>query len=480
MEKVEAKLQAALERNGYTDGRSLLVVAVSGGPDSVALLHALLKFREKGYLQLHVAHLDHDFRGEVAVEDARFVAELANNLGLPSTVEKIDPMGYKRKMKIASFEELARELRYNFLARVARDTGGTAVALGHTADDLAETVMMRIMRGSGIRGLRGMSEFSTWVSRDGSESVALFRPMLEVTKEDMVAYCRSHGIAFRDDPGNVLNRFTRNRIRHKLLPELRRYNPKIREALTRLSRSAELGTDYLEKAVSEVWPSVAKRSGYSITLGKSALASMHPFLRRSMFMRAYQELAGDARRLETVHIDAMENLVNGGSGKALDLPRGLQLVSGYDELILAGKDVDICPFPRLKGEYALEPPQSLEEKTTQIPGWHITARLSSDLPRESEDPFLALLDPEAMGIRSLIRVRQPGDRFQPLGMQVEKKLQDFFVDDKVPRNWRDRIPLVVAEKGIAWVVGYRVAEWAKARPESQRILNIRFSTSRDS
>ena len=476
MEKVEAKLQDALERNGYTDGNSLLVVAVSGGPDSVALLHALLKFMEKGYLQLHVAHLDHDFRGEVAVEDARFVSELANSLGLPSTVEKIDPMDYKKKMKISSFEELARELRYNFLARVARDTGGTAVAVGHTADDLAETVMMHIIRGSGIRGLRGMSEFSTWVSRDGSDSVALFRPMLEVTKEDMAVYCRSHWIAFRDDPGNVLNRFTRNRIRHKLLPELRNYNPKIREALTRLARSAELETDYLEKAVSEVWPSVAKRSGDSVTLSKSALASMHPFLQRSMFVRAYRELAGDTRRLEAAHIDAIENLVNGASGKALDLPRGLQLVSGYDELILARKDVDLCPFPRLKGEYALGLPDSLEEKTAEIPGWRITVRLSSDFPRKSEDPFLAWLDSEAIGSRSLIRVRQPGNRFQPLGMQVEKKLQDFFVNEKVPRNWRERIPLVVSEKGIAWVVGYRVAEWAKAKEDCDR-YEVRFLRS---
>ena len=485
---MEARLKAALERARFIGDDRLLVVAVSGGPDSLALLHSMLSLKENAGLRVHVAHLNHNFREE-AEEDARFVATVARQLDLPATVEKADPLAYQREMKISSFEEAAREVRYSFLARVVRDTRAAAVALGHTADDQAETVLMHIIRGSGIHGLRGMAELSTWQGRKRDHEVALFRPLLEVTKEETVAYCRKRGIIFREDPANRLLRFTRNRVRRELLPSLESYNPRVGEALVRLARSAALEADYLEEEVDKVWPAVAKQDGDAIVLDAQHLASLHPLMRRMVLRRAYQRLTGATRRLEEVHLKAMADFMDAPPGKVLDLPRGLRLHSGYGQLTLTSSSIGmLCPFPPLDGEHELPLPSSNGEKTTEIPGWRVTTSLLPPLkaaeesplllPHEANEPgsFATHLDLEAVGDRLWVRTRLPGDRFQPLGMQAQKKLQDFYVDGKVPRLWRDRIPLVVSERGIAWVVGYRVAEWAGVKHDSQRVCQIRFSS----
>ena len=482
LESVEARIGAALERAGYAGRGVLLVVGVSGGADSLALLHSLVSLRENAGLRLHVAHLNHNFRAE-AEEDARFVSEAAHDLGLPATVGRADPIAYQKEMAISSFEDAAREVRYDFLAGVARDNAAGAVALGHNADDLAETVLMHVIRGSGVYGLQGMSEVSAWRSRAGNQSAVLFRPMLGVTKSETAAYCRDRGIVFREDPGNLLLRFTRNQVRHRLLPSLEAYNPRIREALVRLAHSASLEVDYLERELAQVWPAVAVREGNSITLDARLLDSLHPLMRRLVLRRAYQELAGDTRRLEQVHLKAMGDFAEAPPGKALELPRGWRLYSGYGRLTLApasapASEGPSCPFPPLAGEHEvpLSPSRSANSaKIVQVPGWRIEARMMPLAEVAKGDPFTACFDLESMGDKLRVRTRTPGDRFQPLGMRSEKKLQDFYVDEKVPRAWRDRVPLLVSERGIAWVVGYRLAEWARVGESTRQVCQVRFT-----
>ena len=445
----------------------------------MALLYSLLSLRENSNLRLHVAHLNHNFRGDEADKDAAFVSEVARDLGLPSTVEKGDPVAYQRKMGVSSFEEAAREVRYDFLSRVSADSGAVAVALGHTADDLAETVIMHIIRGSGAHGLRGMNESTVWRSREGAQGAVLFRPLLAVTKQGTLDYCKRIGITFREDSGNRPLRFTRNRVRHELMPALKKYNPGIREALVRLAQSASLQVDYLEQEVEKVWPAVAGKEGDSIELDSELLGSHHPLIQRMVFRRAYEELAGDTRRLEESHLKAMESFVKAPAGGKLSLPRKLQLSKGYGRIILSPEARESCPFPSLESDSELPLPSSGGETITEVPGWRVSVRLLESFIAESEDPFTACFDMGAMGDDLRVRPRLPGDRFQPLGMKGRKKLQDFYVDMKVPRSWRDRVPLVVSRRGIAWVVGYRVAEWVRVREDSQLICRIRFSKSSD-
>ena len=478
LDSVELKLRSALERGGFAGQHALLIVAVSGGPDSVSLLHALLRLRERARVTLHVAHLNHNFRGEEAEEDARFVAGLAASLGLPSTVDRADPVAYQREAGLSSFEEAAREVRYSFLSRVARETGAAAIALGHTSDDLAETVLMHIIRGSGLHGLRGMEPLSTWRDRRGGREAILFRPFLEVTKAETAAYCEARGLAFRIDSGNLSPRFTRNRVRDHLLPALREYNPRIAEALQRLGRAASLDVSYVDEEVDRVWDSVARRGRDHVVLDERRLAGLHPLVRRMVLRRAYESVAGHTRRLRESHVAAMDALVASEPGKTVQLPAGLSLARGYGTLHLGAESPEApCPFPPMEGEHQLPPPPPSGEATVELPVWRVVYGMQPRGAAPQRGPFNASLDAGTLGGDLRIRSRRPGDRFQPLGMKRDKKLQDFFVDQKVPREWRDRVPLLVSGERIAWVVGYRVAEWAKTTPDSEGVLRVEFFTT---
>ena len=461
-------MQECLERNHLVGKNALLVAGVSGGPDSLALLYSLLSVKDDLRLRVHVAHLNHNFRGQEADEDARFVENVARTQNLSATVERIDPVAYQKERRISSFEAAARDVRYTFLGKVVRQSRGVAVALGHTSDDQVETVLMHLLRGSGLHGLRGMEELTTWRSPIDSTTVTLLRPLLDVGREETLAYCQERGISFRTDSANLSMRFTRNRVRHRLLPTLTHYNPRIRQSLLRLSHTVSHELQYLEWEVSRLWPTVAQERNRLLILDTRALETYHHFIQRLILRRAYAHLAGDARRLEEVHINSMQNLIGAPAGKLLTLPGGLKLSTSYGAMLLGRDPQTLCPFPTLDGPYQLKVPG-----LTVVSGWQIKAAFLSQAPAQtSNTPYTAYLDADTVGGDLWFKTRRPGDRFHPLGMPGLKKLQDFFVDSKVPRLWRDRVPLVVSEVGIAWVVGYRIAHWAAARTNSQGVLHL--------
>ena len=475
--RLESQAANALVRAGLSGNGAILVVGVSGGPDSSALLHCLSRLSERHCLRLHAAHLNHDFRGEEAEEDARAAAALAAGLGIPATVEQRDVAEHQKQRRISSFEHAARELRYSFLAEVAEETGSSGVAVGHTSDDLAETVLLHILRGTGIQGLRGMSESSPWPFPGNNSSLRLFRPLLTVTRADTESYCRELGHQYREDTGNLLYRFTRNRVRHNLMPLLAaEYNPRVRESLVRLSRTAALESEYLTAEVERVWRQAAEEGDDAVVFDRAALADLHPALQKLLFRKAYACLTGDTRRLGERHLEAMAELTRTAkTGRGADLPNGLRFQRHYDSLRLSRHSEAAGPFPKLQGVYRLDIP-SLEagEAVHQAGPWRVTLqRDASFVPGEGEEPGLgpwaAYLDPEALEQPLEVRTRRPGDRIQPLGMSGEKKLQDFFSDARVPRECRDRVPLLVARRGIAWVVGYRIADWTRVKADGAAV-----------
>ena len=478
--RVERLASASLSRCGLSsgfsgEGATPLVVGVSGGPDSTALLYCLYRLRRAWNLQLHVAHLNHDFRGEEADADAEFVANLALELDLQVTVEKRDPLAYQREQGISSFEQGARELRYAFLAEVATGIGATGVAVAHTADDLAETVLLHILRGTGLHGLRGMTELAPWPWPLNLPQLQLLRPLLEATKAETVAYCNSLGRSFRVDTGNALPRFTRNRVRQSLLPVLtEEYNPRIREALVRLAHTASLELDYLEKETDTFWPQVlADAEGDdtgSLSLHRRVLFELHPALQRMVLRRAYILVAGDARRLRESHLRAMAEAARGrSSGQSLQLPGGWRLHVTYDLLRLTKHPALDCPNPSLAGEFRVSLPGPAGAAVeTRLEGWKISIQMvAAPGPEEiaQAPPFTAYLELGDLTLGLRVRSRRAGDRFQPLGMTHQKKLQDFFTDARIPASWREQVPLLVTSRGIAWVVGHRIAEWARVRSQ---------------
>ena len=491
---VDAKVATSLRRAGLADRGLKLVVGVSGGADSSTLLYSLNRLRPVCAIDLQVAHLNHDFRGEEADEDARFVQSLAGELGLPVTVEKRDPIAYQRERQISSFEQGAREMRYDFMARVAQRVGAPAVAVGHTSDDLAETVLLHIMRGAGLHGLRGMTEIASWPWPAGLESPVLFRPLLQVSKAETEEYCKELGRSFRQDSGNLMFRFTRNRVRRQLMPLLaEEYNPQIRDALVRLSHTASLDLAYMEGELERVWPDLlAPGIGSSetadgakvVSLRRQAFNDLHLALKRLALRRAYVAVRGDSRRLLENHLLSMTEFTSYERKTGiLNLPGGIFLRLSDTEISLStGETVRGCPLPEMEGTYHLNSQNIAEHNKGHLIGqWYVTfetVRLENLQELRPPDDFTAYFDPSALGSRLTVRKRLPGDRFQPLGMRSLKKLQNYFIDSKVPREWRNRVPLLVGERGIAWVVGYRIADWAKVpeeMPGDAEALRVTFT-----
>ncbi|MDE2844912.1 MAG: tRNA lysidine(34) synthetase TilS [Chloroflexota bacterium] len=493
---VDSKVAAALERAGLAGRGNTIVVGVSGGADSSTLLYSLNRLREACDIELHVAHLNHDFRGAEADEDARFVGALASELGLPFSVEKRDPIAYQRERHISSFEQGAREMRYRFMASVAQRIGAPAVAVGHTSDDQAETVLLHILRGAGLHGLRGMTETAPWPFPPGLESPFIFRPLLEVTKSETVEYCRELQRDYRQDSGNSLFRFTRNRVRQDLLPSLAAdYNPRVREALVRLASSASLDLDYLQQELDRAWPELLLSSAAStepgqpsttVVLGRRPLSSLHPALVRMALRRAYVAVNGDSRRLRENHLRAMADFIAGNSRTGeLALPSGISLHATASEIIFqTGQYPSDCPYPQLAGPWQLsDPDMSIVDGIYYPAEWRVSIEnvaIENVPDLRLPDAFTAWFHPASLGTGLLLRNRSAGDRFQPLGMANFKRLHNFLIDEKVPRHWRDRVPLLVSDRGIAWVVGYRIAEWAKVPrdlPPGSPVMRMTFELS---
>ncbi len=471
--RFRASVRAVLEDAGLARG-SLLVVAVSGGPDSLALLHALHSLSPETGIRLHGAHLDHGLRGEESATDARFVAVEFRRLGLEGTCERADVSAYRRERKL-SLEEAARDVRYAFLARVAERQGADAVALGHTADDQAETVLMRLLRGSGLAGLRGMSPLSRRASTGGS--VALVRPLLGVTRAEVAEFCRELGLAPRDDASNASTDMLRNRVRLDLIPHLETYNPSVRRALLRLARSSARDLAYLEEQVDAAMSALASRTDEGVALDRVAFTRMHPAIQAHALRRAFAVCRGSTRDLGQYHLDEMTRLIRGRAGTALDLPGGVRFLVGYERALLSLAPHVACPLPSLDGCHGLAIPGE-----SRAGPWTVTARLAersappdAAQPRKLADgpPFAARLDALSVGTSAWLRARLAGERFQPRGMTHTKKLQDFMVDEKIPRQWRDRVPLLVTPRGVAWVVGCRVAEWARPGRSNAPQLEVR-------
>jgi len=279
-----------------------LLVAVSGGPDSVCLIHILANLQEKLGVKLHIAHLDHQLRGADSAADAQYVSDLAQRLGIPATVEQRDVKAFKTQQRV-SLEEAAREVRYAFLAQVAGSIGASRVAIGHTADDHIETILMHLIRGTGTRGLRGLEPSTRWPSPPSRLTV--IRPLLEVTRQETADYCHNHRLAPRLDASNLSLSPLRNRIRHQLLPLLQSYNPRIAEALLRTARVVGDDLAYLDKEVARLWGEVIQKQEDTITLDKKRFLELPSALKRYLLREAIEELLGNLKDIEARHIEGI-------------------------------------------------------------------------------------------------------------------------------------------------------------------------------
>jgi len=477
----------------------------------VCLFHLLARWQSDFDITLYAAHLDHQLRGAESQADAKYVANLAKQLDVPITIGRRDVAAYRSKRN-CSVEEAARELRYDFLAEVASDVGAKRVATGHTKDDQVETILMHILRGTGTSGLRGLEPCSPIPSKSCqlsavSYQILVIRPLLGITREETLNYCQEYQLEPRIDSSNLSLSFLRNRLRLELLPLLRKYNPSVDQALLRLAEIARDDSSFIEQHAFQLWGEVAKKEDNAIYLNKERVCALPTALQRQLIRLAIDKVLGDTRDIEARHIEAIRNLLSKPVGKRISLPHGLICWSEYDEVVIAGgfpviarhevpKQSELpslpCPFPALEGEFPLNVPGE-----TTLPGWRVIAKIASEqigkyhcessaschserseeshntqgsIYRVISDEF----DLHRAGIELLVRQRRPGDRFQPLGMNMPKKLQDFMVDAKIPLSWRDHVPLVCSPQQIIWVVGWRIDDRVKVTEATTQILRLEF------
>ncbi len=482
-----------------------LLVAVSGGPDSVCLLHILVRLRGELGIKLHVAHLNHQLRGADSEADAQHVSDLACRLGVPATVERREVKTYQARQRI-SLEEAAREVRYAFLAQVAKSVGASRVVVGHTVDDHIETILMHLIRGTGIKGLCGLQPCTEWHSTQNGTNLTIVRPLLQVSRQETVGYCHNHQLIPRIDASNLSLSPLRTTIRHQLLPLLQSYNPRVTEALLRTGRIASDELAFLDKEIGQVWDELVQKQENTIILDKKRFCHLPSALQQHLLRAVIEKLLGNLKDIETRHIEEVMTALSKPAGKKISLPGGLIFSIGYNQYLLGLDPASLSPFPVLKGELPLKIPGEV-----LLPGWHIEATfinreqmtekdmdftMGALAPSETtisldrgngikgielpnRNLFTAYFDLNKTGDKVVVRSRQPGDRFQPLGMSQPKKLSEFMIDAKVPCDWRERIPLVCSPEHILWVVGWRIDDRVKVTQDTKEMLCLKFERTSD-
>ena len=476
----------------YIDKHRLLppdgevIVGVSGGADSLCLLHLLNQLCGPGKrypeVRLHAAHLNHRLRGEASDRDAAAVAAIVESWGVPYTSGEVDVAELARAER-RSLEDTARSARYRFLREVAQ---GKPIAVAHQADDQVETLLLHFLRGSGLTGMVGMLP----------RQQDIIRPLLEVRHAQTVAYCQEHGIEPLEDLSNTDSRFLRNRIRHELLPLLESLNPGFNSTLLRNANVIRVDVEWLEAQVDACWPAVViSEQDDVIKLRLEALSSLPLSLQRHVLRRVTAHLCGGQSPLEIRHYTLIEQLLgyHDRQERTLHLPHELRVARSFNEIT----------FERLQGnpstrDRAMREPQNEKAMLLPIPGrikvpgtpWIATAEPApAKLMAEVREALrledwsevwrllpstrqVVYVDADVVGSYLEVRTRKPGDRMRTLGMQHEKKIQDIFVDEHVTRTDRGTTPIFFTASHCIWLAGVCLDDRARLTSKTQQVVRL--------
>ena len=463
-----SQVKSTIQKHAMISPGEVVLAGVSGGPDSLALLYLLFKLREDLQFELKACHLDHMFRGEEARADALLAQKLASQWQIPFVMERVDVPKYLKKAGFSP-QQGAREVRYQYYQETAARLGANRVALGHHADDQAETVLLNLIRGTGLKGLSGMPP----VRED-----FYIRPLLEIRKSQLEEYCRKNEIPYRVDSSNLKKVYLRNRVRLELIPLLEEnYNPAIINSLNRLAEIARDEDEYLDCIARNALDLAVKSREKEKVILYTEKVNNHPVaVRRRMFMMAFRELVGFSNSPAFEHIQkVMEVASNTHFRGEIELPGKLILAKRYHVLeIILNKDVS----PKTYYQYKLKVPGEthVSEINCSILAEILEVSEIGDLRQYSCNQ--ALLDFETLKSALLVRSRREGDVFSPLGMGGRVKLKNFFIDLKVPRENRDSVPIVTCGDDIVWVAGYRPGEPWRVTDKTRVCLHLELLTEK--
>lgn len=443
------------EYNMLISGDKVLV-SVSAGPDSMALLHTLLKLKNIYDINLHLFHLDHLTRKGQSSIEAQFVKELSEKLGLKLTLNVESAEKYAKKRGL-SFETGARELRLNLIQKVANQEKITKIATGHNANDLAETILMRLMRGTGTKGMIGISPTQG----------KFIRPLIYIFRDEIEKFCYENKINYRVDQTNLESYYFRNAIRNRLIPLMREISKK--DFLKNLINFSKIYLEedrFLNSLTKKIYYKISKRKNDDVYIPIIELKNLPPAINRRLLRLAIEEKKGE---LLDISFNAVEDIIDSLKNETeffeFNLPKFMKVVKDKENLVIKKIEKQKIFF---KKEIPIEGTCILETLNLVIE----TKIVDGKDAKIKDDKTTAYLDYESIIPKLYVRPWEFGDRFIPLGLDKGKKLQDFFVDEKIAREKRKTIPILVDSEKIVWIVGYRIDERVKVKPETRKVLII--------
>ncbi len=466
---IEIVKQTISKYQMVTKGNKILI-GVSGGPDSVALLNILMSLKAVFSLDLGVAHFNHGIRKEDAENDAAFVSSLARDLELPFYMEKRDVPAYKKKHGL-SVEQAGRRLRYDFFHRVRKIHGFDAVAVGHHSDDNAELVLMALFRGSGPLGLSGIPPV---------RNHSIIRPLIRLSRSEIHRYLEIKGLKYVEDATNQDETYLRNKVRHQLIPLLKEhYNPRITDSLNRLSEILRLEEDWIHHhLMPELETAILNFQDGEVVLSVSELGKKHPAVKRRIIRMALEKVKGDLKKITLFHIDAVAGLLHKGSVfSRLDLPDRILVLRETENIIISKKNRPLRTIlyqPNVKTSrsffYKLAEPDRvyIEEIDAVLSFCEIDIENIPDICSAGQN--IAFFDMKKIMLPLILRNFQPEDRFVPQGLDKPLHVKKFLKNRHVPGSDRWNVPVLLDKRGIIWVVGYRIDESVKVTEKTKRVL----------
>ncbi len=462
---LEEKFIEFVKSNDLLKNAENILLGVSGGPDSLVMLELFFKYKKYFGINIAAAHLDHLFREESTLE-ADFVEEKAKSMGIDFYRKKVDVPKVVEKEKMSA-ESAARRERFNFFREIYLKFDYDLLALAHHRDDQVETVLLNIFRGSGLRGLSGIEKR---LSLNGLE---IIHPLLNLSKKEIMEYCREHSLKPRIDKTNKENIYSRNIIRNKILPIIEEeINPSVRKVIARNADLIAKEEKFLDKsAENKFLKALISSNDKRLKLDLNILKEYESVILRRVLRKAYQKLNNSLDDFYLDHILELEKLLSDTStGRGIDLPADIKVFINYQELIFCKNDL-------LKEEKITEKIKlTLNTKNHFDYGFTIVTDTAKAEDIEfSLDNNTAVLDLDKLNLPLYLRSRKPGDSFVPLGMKGEKKVKDFLIDEKVPRYERESIPVIIdVEDNIVWLSGFRISEDYKVTDNTDKVLIIKI------
>lgn len=442
-----------------------IILGLSGGPDSVCLLHILHRLKDELNIKIYAAHLNHKIRGIEAQKDAAYVARLCDELGIICFIRAIDVPKYCEENNV-SLEEGARILRYNMFFEIKEKVHGDKIAIAHNLNDQAETVIMRIMRGTGLQGIKGIE----YKRPDG-----IIRPILDISRNEIEEYCENNNLSPRIDHTNLEDIYTRNKIRLNLIPYMsENFNPNLIESISRMANLLRDDSEYIENESNKVFYNISEKlSENIISINIDKFLDTHKALRNRIIRKSINFILGNIKSIDQKHIEDVSNLAfESKIDIRLDLPRGLMVYKKRNQLIFTNEELIEESI-----SYNYKLPKSGYIKIKELNSIIESKILNVDeFNMQQHEEYTKFFDADKVYGNLMIRNRKNGDKIKILGLGGNKKIKDLFIDLKIPKEDRDKVPILADEQGIIWVIGYRMSEDYKVDKTSKNILRISYKT----